>query len=154
MWYGNMDEKLIDLAFKQFETLMSQRINRNVHTTEDSARYTLFYCLTNYANLKPDEVILEHPHKPLDRCFVDAYIKPINDEEGLVFEFKYDRGIPSGKIRQEPRKRERSSLICSDWLVLKEIIPLNVILCMSLIERCLHILRIQLTVLTTFLIAS
>lgn len=99
-----MDNKTLNIVFREFESLLNTRLLKGVYTTEDSVRYTLFYCLTKYGNIDPSQIVLEKPHSSIERGLVDAYILPLDSEEGLVFEFKYDRGIPSGKNTPRTQK--------------------------------------------------
>lgn len=52
----------------------------------------------------PSDIILEYPHRHISGAKVDAYIPPKNGRYGLVFELKFDRGIPSGRNPPETQK--------------------------------------------------
>jgi len=99
-----MERMLIEEAFREFAKLLEDRFHKGTFTTEDSIRYTFFYCLSNYGNLHPSEIILEYPHPSISNAKVDTYIPPKNNRFGLVFEFKFDRAIPSAKTAPRPQK--------------------------------------------------
>ncbi|MBM3245279.1 MAG: hypothetical protein FJZ15_05750 [Candidatus Omnitrophica bacterium] len=79
--------------FNNFKSLLSQRLLKNIFTTEDSVRYTFFHSLITEGNYKPEDIILEQPCK--NRKFkndrLDLYIVPKNLNRALAFEFKYNR---------------------------------------------------------------
>jgi len=95
---------IIDETLRQFARLLEDRFSRHVFTTEDSIRYTFFYCLSNLGNLPPSDIILESPHTSIPKAEVDTYIPAKNGRQGLVLEFKFDRAIPSGKNAPRPQK--------------------------------------------------
>ena len=90
-----MTHEKINLAFKQFTILLEQRFTNDVYTTEDSIRYTLFHCLTSYLDITPTDVIVEYSHPQIPNAEIDTFVLPKNTLPGLVFEFKFDRKIPS-----------------------------------------------------------
>ncbi len=72
-------------VFNRFIELLESRFNQDVHTTEDSIRYTFFYALNNVLNIDPSDVVLEFPFNvgsKLD-CYLPNYY--------TGFEFKYHR---------------------------------------------------------------
>jgi len=93
--------------FEQFAKLLENRFIKEVYTTEDSIRYTLFYCLTHYGKIHPSDIILEHPHSHISGAKIDTYIPPQNDRCGLAFEFKFDRKIPSERNSPKTQKAGR-----------------------------------------------
>ena len=99
-----MVTKSLEHTFSQFGELLQKRFTKDIHTTEDSVRYTFFYCLTQYYQIDPSDIVLEKPHNSLKGCFVDTYIKPSKERPSIVFEFKYDREIPSE--RNSPRTQK------------------------------------------------
>ena len=94
----------IDEAFKLFAELLEERFNKEIFTTEDSVRYTLFHCLTKCMNLKPSDIILEQAHPSIPRAEVDMHILATKEFPEIFFEFKYDRAIPSEKNAPRPQK--------------------------------------------------
>uniref|UniRef100_A0A7C5Z2W5 Restriction endonuclease n=1 Tax=candidate division CPR3 bacterium TaxID=2268181 RepID=A0A7C5Z2W5_UNCC3 len=110
-----MNNVTIDKIFEQFTELLEDRFSKQVYTTEDSIRYSLFYCLTNYGRIHPSDVILEYPHPHFSGAKVDTYIPPQNGHFGLVFEFKFDREIPSSK---NPPKTQKAGKVFADIFLL------------------------------------
>jgi len=98
------DDVKVNKIFQQFAELLEERFSKGAYTTEDSLRYTLFYCLTYYSKVHPSEIILEFPHNFISGAEVDAYIPPKDGCCGLVFELKFDREIPSGKNSPKTQK--------------------------------------------------
>lgn len=94
----------VDEAFKLFSELLEERFNREIFTTEDSVRYTLFHCLTKCMNLNPSDIILEQAHPTIPRAEIDMHILPNKEVQEIFFEFKYDRAIPSEKNAPRPQK--------------------------------------------------
>lgn len=84
----------IEDVFPKFGEFLDERFTKQVFTTEDSIRYTFFYCLTQYFSLKHTEIILEYPHPKIKGAEIDTFIKT-DSGNSQVFEFKYDRSIPS-----------------------------------------------------------
>ncbi|NDB47124.1 MAG: hypothetical protein EB163_07530, partial [Nitrososphaeria archaeon] len=84
----------IESIFPKFGEFLDERLTKQVFTTEDSIRYTFFYCLTQYFSLKHTEIILEYPHPKIKGAEIDTFIKT-DTGNSQVFEFKYDRSIPS-----------------------------------------------------------
>jgi len=98
------DNVKINEIFQQFGELLEDRFSKQTYTTEDSIRYTLFHCLTHYGGIHPSDIVLEYPHHHISGAEVDTYVPPENGLCGLVFEFKFDRKIPSGKNPPKPQK--------------------------------------------------
>jgi hypothetical protein len=93
-----------DEACKIFSDLLEDRFNKEILTTEDSVRYTLFHCLTKCMNLNPSNIILEEMHPSIPRAEVDMHILADKEVPEIFFEFKYDRAIPSEKNAPRPQK--------------------------------------------------
>ena len=94
----------IDEAFKLFAELLEERFNKEIFTTEDSVRYTFFYCLTKCMTLNPSDIILEEVHPSIQRAEVDMHILACKESPEIFFEFKYDRAIPSERNAPRPQK--------------------------------------------------
>ena len=92
-------------VLQKFSELIKTRLETNVHTTEDSVRFTFFAALLN-EGIKPEEVILEnpHPHHKLARARIDTWIATTDDCDGLAVEFKYDRTLPGGTNLPRPQR--------------------------------------------------
>ncbi|MCL5985737.1 MAG: hypothetical protein M1371_04135 [Actinobacteria bacterium] len=103
-----MTEFKLEEIFLQFVNLLKERFSKKIYTTEDSVRYTLFYCLTYFGGIKPSDIVLEYPHTKISGAKIDIYILPNNDHPGVAFEFKFDRGIPSG--RHTPRTQKAGKI--------------------------------------------
>ncbi|TET89624.1 MAG: hypothetical protein E3J35_09450 [Methanomassiliicoccales archaeon] len=99
-----MDDDVLGAILKRFAELLDDRFSKEVFTTEDSVRYTLFYCLIREGGIHPSDVILEHPHPQIPRAEVDLFIPPKDGSPGLVFEFKFDREMPSGRNQNKTQK--------------------------------------------------
>lgn len=94
----------IDYVFSKFSELLGDRFLKALTTTEDSVRYTLFFCLTKHWGIDPSDIILEYPHPGISGAEVDTYVMPKNEQPGVAFEFKFDRKIPSGRNLPRPQK--------------------------------------------------
>lgn len=94
----------IDYVFHRFAELLEERFSKGRITTEDSVRYTLFYCLTKDWNVGPSEIVLEYPHPCISGAEVDTYVMSRNGRPHVAFEFKFDRKIPSGRNLPRPQK--------------------------------------------------
>ncbi|KYH32459.1 hypothetical protein [Neomoorella mulderi] len=112
----------ITKVFEQFSKLLEERFSKQVYTTEDSVRYTLFYCLTNYVGIRPPDIILEYPHPEIRGAEIDTYIPPKNERSGLAFECKFDRESPSGK---NPPKTQKAGKVFADIFRLARFKPAN-----------------------------
>ena len=97
----------INDIFHQFAELLNDRFFKNIYSTEDSIRYTLFYCLTQAEEIHPSDIILEYPHPRIPGARIDTYIPPTDKRNGLVFETKFDREIPSRKNSPRTQKAGR-----------------------------------------------
>ena len=91
-------------AFQDFSDHLERRFANKVYTTEDSVRYTFFQSLSSKMNLSAEEIILESPHPIIKRAEIDMLIPPKDKRDELVFEFKFDRAIPSGHNSPRPMK--------------------------------------------------
>ena len=83
-------------AASNFADLLRVRFENAVPTTEDSVRYTFFAGLLR-AGLQPHEIVLEHRHDAIAGAEIDTFIPGIGTGPAVAIEFKYDRGIPSGR---------------------------------------------------------
>ena len=95
------------VVFEGFAELLATRLRRNVHTTEDSVRYSFFLAMTN-AGIAPERILLEMPHPAISRALIDLSIADADHQE-LAVEFKYDRPIPSG--RNLPRTQHAGKVL-------------------------------------------
>jgi len=95
-------------AASEFADLLRIRFEKAVPTTEDSIRYTFFAALLR-AGLQPHEIVLEHRHDAIAGAEIDTFIPGIGTGPGVAIEFKYDRGIPSG--RNQPRTMKAGAVI-------------------------------------------
>jgi hypothetical protein len=95
-----LSNELLDEVFGKFVDYLQDRFSRQIYTTEDSIRYTFFHSLVGIGGISPSEIVLEHPHPRIPGAEIDAFLP----RENLVFEFKYDREIPSGRNLPRPRK--------------------------------------------------
>jgi len=91
-------------AFHDFTKHLDIRFTNSVYTTEDSVRYTFFQSLASKMNLGTEEIILEFPHPVIKRAEIDMLIPPKERRNELVFEFKFDREMPSGHNSPRPMK--------------------------------------------------
>jgi len=101
---NNINDAALAKIFKQFSELLEDRFSKQVYTTEDSIRYTFFYCLTRYGGIQSSEIIIEYPHPRIPKAQIDTYIPSANERHGMAFEFKFDRQIPSKKNLPKPQK--------------------------------------------------
>ena len=90
------------IIFVQFADLLDIRFRKKVFTSEDAIRYTMFASMLN-RGIPPDCLSLEQPHPTLHSAEIDTWLQ-IDDEKPIVFEFKYDRDIPSGKNQPKTLK--------------------------------------------------
>ncbi|MCM3471023.1 hypothetical protein [Brevibacillus borstelensis] len=100
----------MDGIIKKFTNLLSERFNYNdLHTTEDTVRYTFFASLLANEYIKPHEIILEFPHPGIPNKEVDTYIPSIGGRKGIIAEFKYDRSTSSST--NSPRTMKAGKLL-------------------------------------------
>ena len=85
----------IMLVMDCFASLLEERLGKSIFTTEDSVRYTFFHALTLNWAISPQQVILEYPHPTIPGAEIDLIVE--TDDYQYVFEFKFDRSIPSRK---------------------------------------------------------
>ncbi len=83
----------VDEAFRLFAELLEERFNREIFTTEDSVRYTLFHCLTKSMSLSPSDIILEEAHPSIPRAEVDMHILANNEVPEIFFESRSINGL-------------------------------------------------------------
>lgn len=88
--------------FEQFGRVLEKRFRRKVFTTEDSIRYTFFASLLK-SGVTPDQVVLEYPHRVIDRAEIDTWLPSYNGGS-IAVEFKYDRDPPGGKNQPKTQK--------------------------------------------------
>jgi hypothetical protein len=117
-----MNDSTTSKTFKQFARMLEERLSKYVHTTEDSVRYTLFYCLATYGGISASEIILEYPHPQISGAELDTYIPPTDVHPGLAIEFKFDRGIPS---KRNLNKTQKAGKVFADIFRLALIEPNN-----------------------------
>ena len=55
-------------------------------------------------NLESYEIVLESCHPNIDRAEIDMLVILTDQREQFVFEFKFDREIPSGYVFPRPMK--------------------------------------------------
>ena len=92
--------------FSQFADLLDVRFCKEIYTTEDAVRYTMFASML-YQDIPSDSLSFEHPHPTLKRAKIDTWLQ-IDGEKSIAIEFKYDRVIPSG--RNQPRTQKAGSV--------------------------------------------
>ena len=92
----------MDTIFTDFARLLETRVSREVPTTEDSVRYTLFAAMLRN-NVEPQAVILEFPHPVIPRAEVDTWMSDFQGKD-VAIEFKYDRDPPGGKNQPKTQK--------------------------------------------------
>ena len=88
--------------FSQFADLLDVRFRKEIYTSEDAIRYTMFASML-YQDIPSDSLSFEHPHPTIKRAKIDTWLQ-IDGEKPIVIEFKYDRGIPSGRNLPGPQK--------------------------------------------------
>jgi len=91
-----------DVVLKQFYELLQERLERGVLTTEDSVRYSFFLSLVLNSKIKPRQVIQEYPHPKIKKAKIDTWIN-VTEQRSIAIEFKYHRGIPSGRSTAKPQ---------------------------------------------------
>ena len=91
-------------VFSQFADLLDARFRKDMHTSEDAVRYTLFAAML-YQDIPADSLSFEypHPHPTLERAKIDTWIQ-VDGEKPIAIEFKYDRVIPSGQNQPKTQK--------------------------------------------------
>ncbi len=85
----------IATAATTFAELLANRLNLQVHTTEDGVRYTFFAALLS-AGFSPHQMALEFPHAAIKGAEIDTVILDESGQPEAAIEFKYHRDIPSG----------------------------------------------------------
>jgi hypothetical protein len=93
----------IEPTLERFGELLHLRLERDIFTTEDSVRYTFFAALLEKGGLYPHDIVLEHRHPSIAGAEIDTWA-PTFGGRGLAVEFKYDRGLPSGKNTPRTQK--------------------------------------------------
>ena len=99
-----MSSEKLQSGFQKFGVLLDDRFSKDVFTKEDSVRYTFFHAISSDLELIPSDIILESVHPNIEGAEIDMLIPEKKDCPELVFEFKYDRKIPSGKNSPHPQK--------------------------------------------------
>lgn len=79
----------------EFSSMLEKRLNNDLHTSEDSVRYTFFCALVRKGNVEPYELVLERSHPAITRAEIDLYAPPAPSRRGFNAEFKYSRQTPS-----------------------------------------------------------
>ena len=92
--------------FSQFADLLDVRFRKEIYTSEDAVRYTMFASML-YQGIPSDSLSFEYPHPTLDGAKIDTWFQ-IDGEKPIAIEFKYDRVIPSG--RNQPRTQKAGSV--------------------------------------------
>ena len=92
--------------FSQFANLLDVRFRKEIYTSEDAIRYTMFASML-HQSIPPDSLSFEHPHPTLHGKKIDTWLQ-IDDKKPIAIEFKYDRVIPSG--RNQPRTQKAGSV--------------------------------------------
>ncbi len=105
-------------TFKQFSTLLGERLGLGVFTTEDSIRYTFYTALLSSGGLKHTDVILEYPHPVIPGAEIDTIIRAVNDRQPVAVEFKYDRGNPGGTNQN---RTQRAAAVVNDMFRLVKV---------------------------------
>jgi len=95
--------KIMREVHEEFSTLLKKRLTE-IHTNEASVRFTFLAALLKQTNITSPEVILDCPHPKIRKAKVDTYITSTKERGELIFEFKYDREIPSGKETKGPKR--------------------------------------------------
>ena len=95
---------ILDKTARRFAHLVKERFSLDIYTTEDSIRYLFFCSLLVELNINPNELVLEYPHPGIQKKKIDTISLAANDRPELVFEFKFDRSIPSGQNSPKPMK--------------------------------------------------
>jgi len=106
-----MNPETINLLFQGFADFLEDRFSKQVYTTEDSIRYTLFYYLTQKMHIHPSDIIIEYPHTHIPRAKIDTYIPPMEKRPGFIFEFKFNRKMPGGR---NPAKSMKAGKVFAD----------------------------------------
>jgi len=110
---------VLQSILERFGELLNVRLAKAVFTTEDSIRYTFFAALLEKGGVQPEDVILEYRHPGIAGAQIDTWI-PVLGGVGVAVEFKYDRGIPSGK--NAPRT-QKAGKVFHDLFRLGQIAP-------------------------------
>jgi len=88
-----------------FYSLLKERFDNNVYTTERNVTYTFFATMVMFGYYKPHEILLEYRHPNIKGYKkIDTFIQPNDKKNGLVMECKYDREMPSGHNGPRPQK--------------------------------------------------
>ena len=115
--------------FSQFADLLDVRFRNEIYTTEDAVRYTMFASML-YQDIPSDSLSFEHPHPTLKRAKIDTWLQ-IDGEKPIAIEFKYDRGIPSGRNLPGPQKPAVYFMTCTACFLSIRVMGQLVILFMS-----------------------
>lgn len=83
-------------TFERFSTLLTERLELGVFTTEDSIRYTFYTALLSSSDLRHINIVLEYPHPAIPKAQIDTIILGAKGREPVAVEFKYDRANPGG----------------------------------------------------------
>lgn len=106
--------------FEEFSIQLERRFIKGAYTTEDAIRYTMFDCLKSKMELESSSFNLEYPHPEIPNSRIDMYIPSDNEFPGFIFEFKFDRVIPSQK---NINKTQRAGKAFADIFRLSKFIP-------------------------------
>ena len=97
------------VVLENFCELLDHRLTNNSVTTEDAVRYTMFHCLTKFANVHPSDIVPESPHPTINRAKIDTVVRAQENRPELVFEFKFDRRSNGGL-----NKTQRAGAVFAD----------------------------------------
>ena len=99
------------VVLENFDELLDHRLTNASVTTEDAVRYTMFHCLTKFANVHPSDIVPEFPHPTIYGAEIDTVVSAQENRPELVFEFKFDRRIPS---KHNLNKTQRAGAVFAD----------------------------------------
>jgi hypothetical protein len=94
---------VLQSTLERFGELLNVRLSKAIFTTEDSIRFTFFAALLEKGGVQSEDIILEYRHPGIAGAEIDTWI-PGFGGVGVAVEFKYDRGIPSGKTTPRTQK--------------------------------------------------
>ena len=60
------------VVLENFDELLDHRLTNASVTTEDAVRYTMFHCLTKFANVHPSDIVPEFPHPTIYGAEIDT----------------------------------------------------------------------------------
>src|SRR5436309_2964376 len=96
-----------DQTFRSFASLLNERLQRGVQTTEDCIRYTFFHAALQ-EGIAHTDVVLEYRHPAIVGAQIDTLI---TRDGGVAIEFKYDRANPGGTNQN---RTQRAAAVLND----------------------------------------